>query len=62
MYASDTACREDKKILMASVLAHCTGKAVVQVTAIEISVNDLLPIRSPEAVLTLCLHYEKNTS
>jgi hypothetical protein len=36
---------------MAAVFAFHTGKAVVQIAAVEIAVYDLLQIRPPEAVL-----------
>ena len=38
---------EGKQLLMAAVFALHTGKAVVQVAAIEITVNYLLDIGSP---------------
>jgi hypothetical protein len=40
-----------QEIFMAAVLAFHTGKAVVQVTAIEITIDHLLDIGPPEAVL-----------
>jgi hypothetical protein len=36
---------------MAAIFAFDTGKAVMQDAAVEVSVNDLLQIRPPEAVL-----------
>ncbi len=43
---------ECKEIFMAAIFAFHTGKAVVEIAAVQIPVNDLLNIRSPEAVLT----------
>jgi hypothetical protein len=40
-----------QEIFMAAILAFDTGKAVMQVAAVEVSVNDVLEIRPPEAVL-----------
>ena len=36
---------------MTAVFAFDTGKAVLQIAAIEITVNNLLDIRPPESVL-----------
>jgi len=43
---------ECQKIFMATILTLYTGKAVVQITAIEIAINHLLDISPPESVLT----------
>jgi len=37
---------------MAAIFAFHTGKPVVDVAAIQISVNHLLAVRSPESVLS----------
>jgi hypothetical protein len=42
---------ECQQIFMAAVFAFHTGKPVVQITAIEITMNHLLDIRPPETVL-----------
>jgi len=36
---------------MTAVFAFHTGKAIVQVATIEITINDLLDIRPPESIL-----------
>jgi hypothetical protein len=41
----------ENKIFMAAILAFHTGKAVVQIAAIQIPVNNLLQIGPPESVL-----------
>ena len=41
-----------QKIFMVAIPALHPGKAVVQIAAIEISVNDLLDIGSPESLLS----------
>ena len=43
---------EGQKILMAAVFAFHTGKAVVEIAAVQIPVNDLLKIGTVEPVLT----------
>jgi hypothetical protein len=43
--------RKCQQIFVAAVFALHAGKAVVQVTAIEITINYPLDIRSPESVL-----------
>jgi len=40
-----------QQIFMAAVFAFHTGKPVVQITAIEITIDHLLDIGPPEAVL-----------
>ena len=42
---------ECQKIFMAAVFAPHAGKAVVQITAVEITIDHLLDIGPPEAVL-----------
>jgi len=42
---------EGQKIFMAAILAFHTGKAVVRITAIEITIDHLLDIWPPESVL-----------
>jgi hypothetical protein len=42
---------EGEQVFMAAVFAFDTGKAVVQIAAIEIAVNHLLDVRPPEAVM-----------
>jgi hypothetical protein len=42
---------EGQKILMAAIFAFHTGKAVVQIAAIEIAIDHLLDIGPPESVL-----------
>jgi hypothetical protein len=37
---------------MVNDLAFHTGKAVVQIAAIQIPINNLLKIKSPEAILS----------
>ena len=44
-----------QQILMAAVFTLHTGKAVVQITAVQIAVNDLLEIGAVESVLPLKL-------
>jgi hypothetical protein len=41
-----------KQIFMAAIFTFHAGKAVVQITAIEIAVNHLLDIGPPESVLS----------
>jgi hypothetical protein len=43
---------ECQEIFMAAVFAFHAGKAVVQITAIEIAIDHLLDIGPPESVLT----------
>ena len=43
--------RKCQQIFMATVFTFHTGKAVMQVTAIEIAIDHLLDIGPPEAVL-----------
>jgi hypothetical protein len=43
---------EGQEIFMAAILAFHSGKAVVQIVAIQIPVNNLLQIGPPESVLT----------
>ena len=43
---------ECQEIFMAAVLAFHTGKAFVQIAAIEIAIDYLLDIGPPESVLT----------
>ena len=43
---------EGQEIFMAAVLAFHTGKATVQIAAIEIAIDYLLDIGPPESVLT----------
>jgi uncharacterized protein (UPF0254 family) len=40
-----------QQILMAAIFAFHTRKAVVQIAAIQIPINNLLKIRPPEAIL-----------
>ena len=40
-----------QQILMAAIFAFHMGKAVVQIAAIQIPINNLLKIRPPESVL-----------
>jgi len=42
---------EGQEIFMATILAFHTGKAVVQIAAVEITIDHLLDIGSPESVL-----------
>jgi len=42
---------EGQEIFMAAILSFHTGKAVVQIAAIQIPMNNLLDIRPPESVL-----------
>jgi hypothetical protein len=42
-------------IFMAAILAFHTGKAVVQIAAIQIPINHLLNVRPPEPVLSLTM-------
>jgi hypothetical protein len=42
---------ECQQIFMAAVFAFHTGKPVVQITAIEITMNHLFDIRPPETIL-----------
>ena len=44
---------EGQKILMPTIFAFHTGKAVVRVAAVEVPVNDLLQIRPPACILAL---------
>ena len=41
-----------QQVFMAAIFAFHTGKAVVQIAAIEITIDHLLDIGSPESVLT----------
>jgi len=43
--------REGQQVFMAAVFASDAGKSVVKIAAIQITVNHLLDIRPPEAVL-----------
>jgi hypothetical protein len=43
---------ECQKVLVAPAFVFHTGKAVVQTAAIEIPINHLLDLRSPESVLS----------
>jgi len=43
--------REGQQVFVAAVLAFDTGKTVVQIAAVKVTVNHLLDIRPPEAVL-----------
>ena len=43
--------RKSQQILVVTVFAFHSGKAVVQIAALQIPVNDLLQIGAPEAVL-----------
>jgi uncharacterized protein (UPF0254 family) len=43
--------RKYQQILMAAIFAFHMGKAVVQIAAIQIPINNLLKIRPPESVL-----------
>ena len=47
-----TLAREGQEIFMAAVFAFHTGKTVVQIPAIEITMDHLLDIGPPESVLT----------
>jgi len=47
-----TLAEECQEIFMAAVFAFHAGKAVVQVPAIKLPVNDLLQIGPPESVLS----------
>jgi hypothetical protein len=42
---------EGQEVFMTAIFTFHTGKAVVQIAAIEIAVNDLLQIGPPESVL-----------
>ena len=42
---------EGQKIFMTAIFTFQTGKAVMQIAAIEITIDDLLDIRPPESVL-----------
>ena len=44
--------RESQKIFVAAVIAFHTGKAVVQIAAVEITVDHLFDIGPPEAVIS----------
>jgi len=46
-----TLAEEGQEVFVAAIFAFHAGKAVVQVPAIEMPVNDLLQIGPPEAVL-----------
>lgn len=46
-----TSAEEGQELFMAAILAFHTGKAVVQIAAVEAAVNDLLQIGPPESVL-----------
>jgi hypothetical protein len=43
--------RKCQQVFMAAVFAFHTGKAVVQIAAIEIAIDHLLDIRPPESIL-----------
>jgi len=43
---------ECQKVFVAAVFAFHTGKPVVDVAAIQIPINHLLDVRSPESVLS----------
>jgi hypothetical protein len=43
--------REGKQVFMAAVFAFDVGKAVAQIAAIEITIDNLFDIRPPEAIL-----------
>ena len=45
---------------MAAVFAFDTSKAVVQITTVEITIDHLLDIGPPEAVLTSIFMYSSN--
>jgi hypothetical protein len=47
-----TLAREGQQVFMASIFTLHAGKAVVQITAVEITIDHLLDIGPPEAVLT----------
>jgi len=42
---------ECQQVFMAAISAFHTGKAVVQIAAIQIPINHLLKIRPPESIL-----------
>ena len=42
---------EGQEVFVAAIFAFDAGKAIVQIPAIEVPVNDLLQIRTPEAIL-----------
>jgi hypothetical protein len=44
--------RKRQQVFMAAVFAFHAGKAMVQIAAVEITVNHLLKIRTPESVLS----------
>ena len=44
--------REGQELFVAAVFAFHTGKPVVDVAAIQIPINHLLDVRSPESVLS----------
>jgi len=46
--------RKCQQIFVAAVFTFHAGKAIVQITAIEITVDHLLDIRPPESVLPSC--------
>jgi hypothetical protein len=43
---------ENHEVFVAAVFAFHTGKAVVQIAAIQIPINNLLKIRPPGAILS----------
>ena len=42
---------EGQEVLMTAVFTLHAGEAIVQIAAVEVPVDDLLQMRSPEAVL-----------
>ena len=52
---------ECQEIFMAAIFAFHAGKAVVQITAVEITIDHLLDIGPPEVVLTSIFMYSSNT-
>jgi hypothetical protein len=47
-----TLAKEGQEVFVAAILAFHTGKPVVNVAAIQIPINHLLDVRSPESVLS----------
>jgi hypothetical protein len=47
--------REGQQVFMASIFAFHVGNAVVQITAIEITIDHLLDIGPPESALNIII-------
>jgi hypothetical protein len=47
-----TLAEEGQELFVAAVFAFHTGKAVVEIAAVQIPINHLLDVRSPESVLS----------